>query len=375
MRERGSDYNVCEETHLQCAVTGRGSISALILLPKRRRSQPHRRSSGPSTIVPSSRRVSCHHVQHELRRHRGAGTRGHPIFHRDIASECYARSGHHPKTGRLSPSVEASPATAVRRPRHALTPTQPNRASPRESYHRGRRRRRAVVSEEALLQRLSTLASTADTSENEWRERLTIGKDVSIPSAGSAPRSRSRWPRPGEAARCDAHQPLDRSEYPRLRSRPHAAPLGGRAQPDQLRPSAFSRRADPTLVDKAGHTPLDYARRLGHGGISMLLALGPPLEDDKRVFEGLEGLSLHAALNHPMRLKQLLKHGSPRKNDPNAKDPDGDRTPLHWASARGTSASTSSSTRTPTFMRSIPTAGRRSTSPSRRDRARRTRCS
>ena len=45
-----------------------------------------------------------------------------------------------------------------------------------------------------------------------------------------------------------------------------------------------------------------------------------------------DGSSLHCALNHPRRLKEVLRQGG---INPSAKDNDGDRTPLHWAAARG----------------------------------------
>ena len=63
----------------------------------------------------------------------------------------------------------------------------------------------------------------------------------------------------------------------------------------------------------------------------MLIEQGPPLSDPKAVFEGMHGLSLDVALNQAARVRVQLK----AKCDPNAKDVDGDRTPLHWAAARG----------------------------------------
>lgn len=56
---------------------------------------------------------------------------------------------------------------------------------------------------------------------------------------------------------------------------------------------------------------------------------GPALEDSKTVFEGLDGLSLHIALNEPAMLKRLLLRGE----KPDTRDRDGDRTPLHWCAA------------------------------------------
>ena len=55
--------------------------------------------------------------------------------------------------------------------------------------------------------------------------------------------------------------------------------------------------------------------------------------ESKKVFNGLHGLSLHAALGQTARLKYLLCRNPAA--DPNARDSDGDRVPLHWAAARG----------------------------------------
>jgi len=54
--------------------------------------------------------------------------------------------------------------------------------------------------------------------------------------------------------------------------------------------------------------------------------------DAKMVFEGLDGLSLMCALGETKQLRGLLTSGG---LDPNARDLDGDRVPLHWAAARG----------------------------------------
>jgi len=55
------------------------------------------------------------------------------------------------------------------------------------------------------------------------------------------------------------------------------------------------------------------------------------VKDPKQLFDGLGGLSVQAALNQPKQLEQLLRS----TRDSSARDPDGDRTPLHWAAARG----------------------------------------
>jgi len=59
---------------------------------------------------------------------------------------------------------------------------------------------------------------------------------------------------------------------------------------------------------------------------------GPKNHSDERsVHEELCGIALRAALNQPQQIKELLLSG----HDVNARDADGDRTPLHWAAARG----------------------------------------
>ena len=55
--------------------------------------------------------------------------------------------------------------------------------------------------------------------------------------------------------------------------------------------------------------------------------------DPKKVFEGLETVSLHAAINHPDQLKKAIADAGPKEI--NTRDSDGDRYPLHWAAARG----------------------------------------
>lgn len=62
---------------------------------------------------------------------------------------------------------------------------------------------------------------------------------------------------------------------------------------------------------------------------------GKEHNDPKRVFEGLQDLSVQAALNQPRQLKAMLQSISDAKAAINVKDSDGDRTPLHWAAARG----------------------------------------
>ena len=54
-------------------------------------------------------------------------------------------------------------------------------------------------------------------------------------------------------------------------------------------------------------------------------------QDPKKVFEGLESLSLQAALGQAAQLEHMLMEGA----NVNVVDRDGDRVPLHWAAARG----------------------------------------
>ena len=56
------------------------------------------------------------------------------------------------------------------------------------------------------------------------------------------------------------------------------------------------------------------------------------VSDTKVVAKGINGLSLHAALNNPAQLKVLLSYDTSAAN---VRDFDGDRFPIHWAAARG----------------------------------------
>jgi len=93
--------------------------------------------------------------------------------------------------------------------------------------------------------------------------------------------------------------------------------------------------ADANVLDNSGLTPARLALLAGQPQAADLIDHGVPLEDTKRVAAGLFGLSIHAALNQPTQLAQVLKRGGPRLGDPNRVDQDGDRRPLHWAAARG----------------------------------------
>ena len=90
--------------------------------------------------------------------------------------------------------------------------------------------------------------------------------------------------------------------------------------------------ADITFTDASGRTAASIARKCGFEGLAIYIEEGPPIDDPKKVFEGLDGCSLATALDQRARLKTLLQHST---NDPNARDVDGDRTALHWAAARG----------------------------------------
>ena len=92
--------------------------------------------------------------------------------------------------------------------------------------------------------------------------------------------------------------------------------------------------ADHTLPDADGRTPLELAERYGHGTVAFVLRYGRPLKDPRCILEdsGITDASLHAALDQPGQLKHMLGR---RSADPHARDADGDRTPLHWAAARG----------------------------------------
>ena len=91
--------------------------------------------------------------------------------------------------------------------------------------------------------------------------------------------------------------------------------------------------ADARICDAEGRTPAGLALVTGQITAYNLLELGPVLADAKRAFEGIQRISLHAALNEPVVLKQILN--SPPPPDVNVRDADGDRFPLHWAAARG----------------------------------------
>jgi len=61
---------------------------------------------------------------------------------------------------------------------------------------------------------------------------------------------------------------------------------------------------------------------------------GPPIEDAKEVFEGLNELSMHCVLDQSALLNEALSVENNRFGV-NRPDADGDRYPIHWAAARG----------------------------------------
>lgn len=80
--------------------------------------------------------------------------------------------------------------------------------------------------------------------------------------------------------------------------------------------------------------PTGFSTSRSGGGLTERLfraKRGIKHNDPKLVFEGLHGCSLHAAINQPSLLRESIKYAK----DVSAKDADNDRTPLHWAAARG----------------------------------------
>ena len=103
--------------------------------------------------------------------------------------------------------------------------------------------------------------------------------------------------------------------------------------------------AEISAMDAAGSTPIELAHATGQSLAADLMINGVPLPDVRQIHSFLYGLSLHAALNQPKQMKRLLRkgvevrivEGFPREvaMDVDAKDNDADRSPLHWAAARG----------------------------------------
>lgn len=90
--------------------------------------------------------------------------------------------------------------------------------------------------------------------------------------------------------------------------------------------------ADVRILDAEGRTAADLAQLSGQSMAFNVLSFGASTPDPKRVYEGLNPVSVGAALNEPSIVKQSIAV------DPAAvatRDSDGDRYPLHWAAARG----------------------------------------
>lgn len=79
--------------------------------------------------------------------------------------------------------------------------------------------------------------------------------------------------------------------------------------------------ADVGIGDGQGRTAAELARVFGHDAIGFLLEYGPPEDDAKRLYEGLNELSMHSALNHSEQLKKVLAAPSDRLPLPRAEAP------------------------------------------------------
>ena len=121
-------------------------------------------------------------------------------------------------------------------------------------------------------------------------------------------------------------------ERARPRRRPH--PLHWAAAHTKCIELLLMAGADDTATDAQGRTAVELASALRQGHAQALLTRGVPLADPK-VVDGenaISMLSFLAALDKRAHLAALLRPGG---LDPNRKDEDGDRAPLHWAAARG----------------------------------------
>ena len=186
-------------------------------------------------------------------------------------------------------------------------------------------------SEHSVLSDVSS--STTDTSETEWRSRVTNTdhKDIGKLMDNALLSELSVQAMLGHTQQVATL--LARGCNPNARDRDgDRTPLHWAAARNHLKVVSvlLAADADPSMPDQSGLTASQLARRFGHDGVAMRLECGAPLPDPKQVYEGMDGCSLMAALNHPKRLRYVLKSASP-----NVRDSDGDRTPLHWAAARG----------------------------------------
>ena len=96
--------------------------------------------------------------------------------------------------------------------------------------------------------------------------------------------------------------------------------------------------ADVSVLDASGITPAELALACDQGFTYECLVYGPSLPDTKPI-TGKEGpLSTHCALLQDKQLTECfmaIAKDDSSSDDPNKRDADGDRYPLHWAAARG----------------------------------------
>ena len=97
--------------------------------------------------------------------------------------------------------------------------------------------------------------------------------------------------------------------------------------------------ADASALDADGHTAAQLALARGQPGMHDFLLYGPPKEDAKTLTTTkgghVDSMSWHCALNDHKKLKQLLQCDTAKYADPDRRDGDGDRCPIHWAAVRG----------------------------------------
>ena len=79
--------------------------------------------------------------------------------------------------------------------------------------------------------------------------------------------------------------------------------------------------ADPELTDASGRTAAGIALQFGHDALAFRIERGEPLADEKQVYEGLEGASLHAALDHPKQLRHLVRQQGAVRHPPEPQTP------------------------------------------------------
>ena len=176
-------------------------------------------------------------------------------------------------------------------------------------------------------------SSTTDTSETEWQSRIA---NADVKDIGNLMDRGLLSELSVHALLGHKHQVvtlLQRGTNPNVRDRDgDRFPLHWAAARNhgKVVSAMLNAGADASLPDRSGNTAAQLARRFGHDGVAMRIECGAPLPDPKQVYEGMDGCSLMAALNQPKRLRYVLKSASP-----NQRDSDGDRTPLHWAAARG----------------------------------------